>query len=131
MINAIHVFTQYRENYSDDPKRPYWKSKGGSTYVITGFSHPLNDRIGAAGAAVVEAVREQIEYFNDYATNEIIGWEFADGADLTEDEKLQMEYDGKVGYPDQRIPCPAMTDSEEEIAKHEYFASFANSFVMA
>ena len=30
----LAINTQYMENYSDDPKNPYLKFKGGTTYVI-------------------------------------------------------------------------------------------------
>lgn len=101
----IHIATQYMENYGT-PERPYWKYKGGSTYVVEGFTHPLNDRIGAAGAAVVEALRPTLEYANSMAEEYIIDWSFESVDALTENERLQLEYDGRVTYPDKRIPLP-------------------------
>lgn len=104
MINAIHVFTQTRENYSDNPvTAPYWKCKGGRTIVLTGFSHPLNDGLFAAGQAAVDAARASIEQDNDYYKEHIIDWSFANENDLTEFEKDQLRFDGRVDSRDQRI----------------------------
>lgn len=102
MAFDIHIHTQYCENYGDE-SQPYWKFKGGDTIVLTGFDAPFNDRIGAAAAAVVEAVRSQVEYRNAFAESYIIDWEFAEADTFTEDERLQQEYDGKILYPSKRI----------------------------
>lgn len=113
-ISAIHIHTQYKENYSDDPiNAPYWKFKGGSTYVVTGFSLPLNDGLFAAGEAIVNAVRSQIEYANPMSEEYIIDWEFAHAAAVTEDEAMQLKYDGRIDYPSKRItydPLDATVD---------------------
>lgn len=101
MMN-IHVHTQYAENYGDAEK-PHWKYKGGSTTVLTGFDHPLNDQIGAAAKVVVEKFREKIEYHNDMSEEYIIDWEFYPVDELTRDEKEQLEYDGEIRYPSTRI----------------------------
>ena len=99
----IHVLTQYRENYGD-AERPYWKSKGGGTYVLTGFAHELCAGIGAAAAAAVEAARGKIECRNDFCTVSIIDWELANVGDLTDEEKTQIKYGyGRVDFPSERI----------------------------
>lgn len=98
----IHVFTQYYENYGDEQK-PYWKAKGGSTIVLTGFTHPLSDGIGAAAQAAVDSVRDRIEYRNPLAEQFIIDWDFAAVGSLTEDEQDQQKYDGRVYSPSTRI----------------------------
>lgn len=98
----IHIHTQYVENYGDT-ERPYWKYKGGNTYVVTGVTLPMNDTIGRVGESIVNSVRERIEYRNDYAEEYILDWEFAADDALTEDERLQQEYDGRIDYPSKRI----------------------------
>ena len=103
MLN-IHVHTQYKENYGDEAQ-PYWKYKGGSTVIITGFTHPLTSGIGAAAEAVVRSVAAQIEYANAYAEEYIIDWSLEPVGALTEDERLQLEYDGRITYAAKRINC--------------------------
>jgi len=88
----IHVLTQYRENYGD-ALAPYWKSKGGSTYVLAGLELALSDGIGAAAQAVVDAHRASI-----------VDWELAEAGALTDDEKTQIKYGyGRVDFPSKRI----------------------------
>jgi len=106
MMN-IHVHTQYQENYSDDPTRPYWKFKGGSTYVIVGFNHPLTAEIGPAAERVVKALASSIEYENEMAIERIIDWEFAPADKLTDDEEMQLRYDGRIDYPSKRVAIPS------------------------
>ncbi len=98
----IHVQTQYMENYGT-ADAPYWKFKGGDTYVITGFSHPMNDTIGAAAMAAVESVRARIEYSNPMASVTIIDWEFAPADGLTQWERDQQAFEGSVTTPSPRI----------------------------
>jgi hypothetical protein len=98
----IHLHTQYCENYGDEAK-PYWKFKGGETYVITGFNHPLNDRIGAAAAAVVDAMRARVEYANGMSEEYLLDWELVPASELTQSERDQLEFDGRITDPSQRI----------------------------
>jgi hypothetical protein len=99
----IHVLTQYRENYGD-ALAPYWKSKGGSTYVLAGLELALSDGIGAAAQAVVDAHRASIECRNDFCTVDIIDWELAEAGALTDDEKTQIKYGyGRVDFPSKRL----------------------------
>jgi hypothetical protein len=98
----IHIFTQYWENYGDETN-PYWKPKGGITYVVTGFTHELNDAIGRAAQQVVADVLPRIEVRNPLCTVDFIDWEFAPAGSLTPDEQLQVEYEGRVTYADKRI----------------------------
>ena len=99
---VIHVHTQYQENYGTETA-PYWKFKGGSTYVLLGFEHPLSDGLAAAGQAAVESVRSQIEYANPMSEEAIIDWEFKADAALTQYETDQLEFEGRVSSPSPRI----------------------------
>ena len=98
----IHIHTQYCENYGD-VSSPYWKFKGGNTYVITGFALPLNDQIGRSAQTIVDAVRPTIESKNDYFEEYILDWEFADEDTLTDWERDQQEFDGSISSPSPRI----------------------------
>ena len=110
----IHIDTQIHENYGT-PEAPYWKAKGGRTIVVTGFTHPLNDRIGAAAKAVVDAVAPSVIADNDYFSEYIIDWSLADADALTHDEQMQMEFDGRISYPATRVAVPAAGSAMERL----------------
>lgn len=99
---TIHIHTQYLENYGT-ADRPHWKFKGGDTFVVTGFNHPLNDRIGAAAAEVVAKLHSQIEYANDASEVHFLDWNFAPEGALTQWEQDQQEFDGKITDPSPRV----------------------------
>jgi len=48
---------------------------------------------------LVMALRGQIEEDNDYYRNQIIGWEVVADDYLTEFERSQLEYEGRIAYP--------------------------------
>ena len=101
MIIAIH--TQYRENYGTDDQ-PYWKYKGGDTFIVEGFSLPLDSNIGTSAQAIVDMVRPTIEYRNPMSEVYMLDWEISlDDNYMSMDAKLQLEFDGKIEYPDPRI----------------------------
>jgi hypothetical protein len=82
------ITTQVYENYGYR-----WKPKGGSDYVVKKFKD-LNKV-----TEVVMALRGQIEQDNDAYREHIIGWEIVADDFLTEFEKDQLEYEGKITYP--------------------------------
>ncbi len=93
------ISTQVFENYAWDENgnlgtglNAYWKAKGGSDYVIKKFKD--FNRV----TEVVMALRSQIEQDNDAFREQIIGWEVVADDYLTEFEKSQMEYEGKITY---------------------------------
>jgi len=86
------ITTQVYENYGDADK-PYWKAKGGSDYVVKKFKQ-LNKV-----TEVVMALRGQIEQDNEFFQESIIGWEVVADDYLTEFERSQLEYEGKITYP--------------------------------
>ncbi len=86
------IQTQVLENYGDADK-PYWKAKGGGDYVVKNF------RKFNAATEVVMALRGQIEQDNEFVREYIIGWEVVANDYLTEFEKSQLEYEGKITYP--------------------------------
>lgn len=86
------ITTQVYENYGDADK-PYWKAKGGSDYVVKKFKQ-LNKV-----TEVVMALRGQIEQDNEFFQETIIGWEVVADDYLTEFERSQLEYEGKITYP--------------------------------
>ena len=86
------ITTQVYENYGDADK-PYWKAKGGSDYVVKKFKQ--FNKV----TEVVMALRGQIEQDNEFFQESIIGWEVVADDYLTEFERSQLEYEGKITYP--------------------------------
>ena len=94
------IQTQVFENYAYDDNgvlgtgdKAYWKAKGGNDYVIKNFKK--FNKV----TEVVMAVRGQIEQDNDAFREHIIGWEVVADDYLTEFERSQLEYEGKITYP--------------------------------
>lgn len=86
------IQTQVLENYGTESE-PYWKAKGGGDYVVKNF------RKFNAATEVVMALRGQIEQDNEFVREYIIGWEVVADDYLTEFERSQLEYEGKITYP--------------------------------
>jgi len=90
------IQTQVMENYGDSDQ-PYWKAKGGGDYVVKKFRD--FNRV----TETVMALRGQIEKDNDMFTETIIGWEVVTDDYLTEFERSQLEYEGRITYPANEI----------------------------
>ena len=70
----------------------YWKAKGGSDYVVK------NVNVNTVTETVM-ALRSQIEQDNQAFREKIIGWEVVANGYLTEFERDQLEYEGKIRFP--------------------------------
>ena len=95
------IATQTLENYgahAADGKfssgNAYWKMKGGTDYIISGV-----DRVQDAVAFVAAVSMENGLGYKEFPTH----WEEVAADFQTDFEKSQMEYDGEVAYPAQRI----------------------------
>jgi len=88
----LMINTQVYENYGDASK-PYWKAKGGNDYVVKKFRGN-----SVTAAKVVMDLRDQIEHDSEFFREHIIGWEIVDDSFLTQFEKDQLEYEGKITY---------------------------------
>ena len=92
------ITTQVYENYGahdwdgagECPQ--YWKAKGGSDYVVK------NVNVNTVTETVM-ALRGQIEQDNHAFREKIIGWEVVANGYLTEFERDQLEYEGKIRFP--------------------------------
>ena len=92
------ITTQVYENYGahdwdgqgECPQ--YWKAKGGNDYVVKNFTDFNNV------TEVVMALRSQIEENSEYYREHIIDWEIVADDYLTEFERDQLEYDGRIVY---------------------------------
>jgi len=98
--NTYLVKTQTIENYGAHDKdgrfssgNAYWKFKGGHEYIITGL-----ERIQDAVAFVAARCSNSIGY-KEFP----VEWEEVSADYQTEFEKNQMEYEGRIAYPADRI----------------------------
>ena len=102
------IITQDYENYAwvdgelQTGKDAYWKAKGGRDIFV-----PLVDSTVDV-ASVVEAVRDRIEIANDGYTSHIIGYELVADDYMTDFEKSQLEYEGRIVYPAEVIELEAV-----------------------
>lgn len=87
------IYTQCKENYGSSDK-PYWKNKGGKDYFIKKFTGSYAD-----ATSLVMAVRDRIEYNDGFSSETIIGFDIVSNDYMTEFEKSQLKYDGKITYP--------------------------------
>jgi len=85
------ISTQILENYGSEDN-PFWKCKGSEDYVVKNFRdfNRVNE--------VVMALRSEIEIDNPFCQEYIAGWEVVDDDYMTQAERLQMLYEGKVTY---------------------------------
>jgi len=95
----LHIQTQIQENYGahdwdgQGQVPQYWKFKGGSDYFVKGINNDTE------ATMAVMSLRAQIEENNEYFKEIIIGWDLVSDDYLTEFERDQLEYDGKITYP--------------------------------
>jgi len=95
------ISTQVYENYAWDENgnlgtgdKAYWKPKGGDDYVVKNFKGG-----DEAATMAVMALREKIESDNDAYRESIISWKIVADDYLTQYERDQLEYDGKIMFP--------------------------------
>jgi hypothetical protein len=77
----IVIQTQFCENYGDADK-PYWKFKGGETYVVPNLTPAQVEKVKSHGIPTLTAM---IEYSNDGSKEYIIGF------NVVEDSKVVCE----------------------------------------
>lgn len=100
-------FTQCHENYAWDSEgnlgtgdKAYWKPKGGSEYLVNIGQGPFNT------ADIQKLARELLHKFevqNDGFQEHVIDWSLEPDDYQTDNERMQMEYDGKIVYPAMRV----------------------------
>ena len=102
-MSKLLIQTQIRENYAahdwdgQGEVPQYWKCKGGNDYFIPNFTDYNNT------TSAVMAIRGQLEQSIDYYIEEIISWEIVSDDYMTDFERSQFEYMGKVTYPAKTI----------------------------
>ena len=107
----LMITTQVRENYGahdwDGTGQcpQYWKFKGGNDYAYQlGSVLPNAEHIGE----LVMALRGQIEEVSDYYEEYILTWSVEADDYLTDFEKSQLEYDGRIAYPVKMLTLEAV-----------------------
>ena len=100
------VLTQVYENYGahdwdgrgECPQ--YWKFKGGEDYFLPleGFN-PNHEFADKRLQMIVDSVRAQVEWDDVGSRQYIIGYEVVEDDYMTEFERSQLEYEGKITYP--------------------------------
>ena len=95
------IQTQVFENYAWDEDgnlgtgvNAYWKPKGGNDYVVKNFKGNHSTSL-----KIIMALRSQIEQDNDAFREHIINWEIVADDYLTEFERSQLDYEGKIIFP--------------------------------
>lgn len=103
-MSKLLITTQVYENYAwredgtiGTGAEAYWKAKGGSDYVVRGVDEC--DMVDI----IVDRVRGKIEQASDYFTETVIGWAVVADDYLTEFERDQLEFEGKIRFPVQEL----------------------------
>ena len=98
------IQTQHMENYAwnEDGSigtgpNAYWKSKGGSSFKVKNI--PLNIDY----QTVVDMLKPQLEYSNDYAQSEMLGWFIENDDYLSAFEQSQLDYEGVIIYDEPSV----------------------------
>jgi hypothetical protein len=102
----IYIQTQDYENYAwvdgellTGPDA-YWKAKGGRDIFVPVPGFREYDTFAEKNLQmIVDSVRDRIECANDGYMSTIIGYSLVADDYMTEFEKDQLEYEGKVTYP--------------------------------
>lgn len=92
------ICTQYYENYGSADV-PYWKPKGGEEYFYDLFSFKFNDMASKKLQMIVDSLRDQVEWSDEFSKQYIISWSVVEDDYMTEFEKNQLEFEGSITYP--------------------------------
>lgn len=90
------IQTQVLENYGTEDN-PFWKAKGGEDYIVKNFK--AFNKV----TEVVMSLRSQIEIDNPFCQEYIRSWEVVADDYLTQGERLQLQFDGKITYAPQEL----------------------------
>jgi hypothetical protein len=92
------------ENYGTVAE-PYWKFKGGSSYIIENVEDhvKMNEFFEKKCEMVVDEIRSKIEYDEAMCREYILGWSIQEDDYMSDFERSQLEFDGRVIYPEPRL----------------------------
>jgi hypothetical protein len=94
------ITTQVLENYGTETD-PFWKAKGGDNYVVRNFTafNRVND--------IVQSLRGSIEIDHAFCQEYICSWEVVEDDYLTDFERSQLAYEGRIDFPAQELSIAA------------------------
>ena len=102
----LHIVTQYMENYGahdwdgEGECPQYWKMKGGQDYFMALDGYNADHEFAEKNLQmIVDSVRGEIEWNYIGSRQYIIGYDVVDDDFMTEFERSQLEYDGKITFP--------------------------------
>lgn len=102
-MSKLLITTQVYENYAwcedgtiGTGAEAYWKAKGGRDYVIRNINVNRVQELAKAACA-------QLEQASDYFTETVIGWEVVADDFMTEFERDQLEYEGRIRFPSKEL----------------------------
>lgn len=76
------IWTQYSENYGD-ADRPFWKFKGGDTYIVANLTPAQSERVLRDG---IPTLRALIEYSNPMSQQRVVDFNIVDDDFVAHDE---------------------------------------------
>ena len=98
------IQAQHMENYAWNEDgtigtgpNAWWKSKGCSAFKVQNI--PLNIDY----QVVVDMLKPQLEYSNDYAVSEMLGWFIENDDYLSMFEQSQLNYEGEIIYAEPSV----------------------------
>lgn len=98
-MTKLLIQTQVLENYGahdwdgEGECPQYWKAKAGDEYVVPGVD--ACDMI----EVIVDRARPSIEVDNEHYREFIVAWWVVADDYLTDFERSQLEYEGKIAFP--------------------------------
>ena len=102
-MSKLLISTQYCENYGSADE-PYWKFKGGSEYVVKGLDFDADYEWAESRVdQILLKIRDQVEVSNPMSEEYILGWKIVDDDYMTEFERDQLEFEGKIRFPAKEI----------------------------
>jgi hypothetical protein len=107
------IDTQFMENYGahdwdgEGACPQYWKMKGGSSYKVAVEFDKDYEWAEVYVDRILSKVRSELEWADDYSQQYILGWHLEDDDWMSWFEKSQLEYEGKVAYPEPMLEVAA------------------------
>lgn len=93
----LMITTQVYENYAcSEGLAPYWKAKGGNEYVVKNIDPNR-------AADIVNWACGEVEQDTLAFQETVIHWQVVEDDHLTDFERSQLEYEGKIIYPAQEL----------------------------
>jgi hypothetical protein len=102
----LAIYTQYRENYGS-ALAPYWKNKGGDTYVVQCITEAQADRIRKDG---IPTLKSLIEFNNPMSTEHIISYEVMQDSEVVGEEWETLT---NLSYLNGRWTATRVTENDE------------------